>query len=68
MAEYALYKGDEFLCIGTAKEIAKNQNVSTQTVMFYATDAYKRKLAKRKSTTNARILIKLDDDENEDEI
>ena len=64
--EYALYKGDEFLCIGTIKEIAKNQNILIETVKFYATDAYKRKLAKRKITTNAKILIKLDDDENEE--
>ncbi len=63
MKEYALYKGDEFLSVGTAKEIAKEVGVKPKTVMYYGTNAYKRKLAKRKNSKNAKILIKLEDEE-----
>lgn len=35
--EYALYRGDEFLMIGTKKECAKYLKVKEQTIDFYAT-------------------------------
>lgn len=58
---YALYKGEEFLCMGTIYQIAKEQNVGIGTIKYYKTNAYKRKLDKRNSK-NARILIKIEDD------
>ena len=63
MKEYALYKGDEFLSVGTVEEIAKEVGAKPETVMYYGTNAYKRKLAKRKDSKNAKILIKLEDEE-----
>ena len=62
MKEYALYKGDNLLCIGTAKEIAKEQNVLVDTVMFYGTPTYKNRVKKRKNNRNSRILIELEED------
>jgi hypothetical protein len=64
--EYALYKGEELLSIGTAKEIAKELKVLPETIMFYGTNTYKRRLEKRKNIRNARILVFLDDDEGDD--
>ena len=49
--EYALYKGDNLLAIGTIPAIANKVNVQERTIYFYNTDAYKRKLEKR---NNAR--------------
>lgn len=40
MKEYALYKGDKLLIIGTIDEIAKNQNVQKKTIYFYHSKAY----------------------------
>ncbi|WP_173391474.1 hypothetical protein [Clostridium sp. Ade.TY] len=55
---YALYKGEELLCMGTIYQIAKEQNIKVKTVMYYKTKAYKRKIAKRKGK-NARILVEV---------
>lgn len=56
--EYALYKGDEFIDIGTLEELAKKLNVSTKTIRYYKTPAYKRK---GKEDANRKVLIRIDD-------
>lgn len=58
MTVYALYKGNDLLSIGTAKEIAKEMNVSVATVYFYQTPS----CAKRSNGGNKRVLIKLEDE------
>lgn len=47
MAEYALYKGDELLGIGTAKELAKMHGVKEKTIYFYTSPVYKKRCAAR---------------------
>lgn len=61
--EVAMYKGDVFLCMGTIKECAAERNVKPDTIRFYLTGAYHRKLAKRKRSRNPIRVIRLDDDE-----
>lgn len=56
MKEYALYKGEECLAIGTLKEIAKKMNVKERTIYFYTTLTYKKRSKKGK---NRRKLIKI---------
>jgi orotate phosphoribosyltransferase-like protein len=63
--EYALYKGEEILSIGTMKEIAKELEVQYRTIKYLTTGAYKRKLAKRKNPKNYRILVEIDESEVE---
>lgn len=46
--EYALYKGDEFIMIGTAEEIAKERHTLPKSIQFYATPTYKSRYKKRK--------------------
>lgn len=46
--EYALYKGDEFIMIGTAEEIAKERHVHPKSIQFYATPTYKSRYKNRK--------------------
>lgn len=58
---YALYKGEKCLGIGTVQQLAQQLNVQLRTIQFYGTDAYKRKLEKRKNSNNAKILINLDE-------
>lgn len=53
--EYALYKGDDLLFLGTVNEIAKQMNVLPSTIFYYQTPTAK----KRKSKL---VLIKIDDD------
>lgn len=64
MREFALYKGEDCLSIGTLFQIAKFKNVKLETLYFLRTPAYKRRLEKRKNSKNAMILISLDDDKD----
>ena len=58
--EYAMYKGEECLAIGTSNEICKQMNIKMQTFRYYRTNAYKDRINNRVSR-NARIIIKLED-------
>ncbi|EAC3914358.1 hypothetical protein ARO12_15480, partial [Listeria monocytogenes] len=55
VTEYALYKGEELLKIGTLDELAEFRKVKRETIFFYATPTY------RKRTTEKGIrVIRLD--------
>lgn len=63
--EYALYKGEELLIIGTIKEIAKHEGVKEETIKFYKTPVYLNRVANRKRSRASKILVSLDDDDCE---
>lgn len=52
--EYALYKGEELLAMGTKREIAEQLGVSVSTVGYYGTPVYA-----RRTSDNGRRLVKL---------
>ena len=59
--EYALYKGENLLEIGTLEEIAKLQNIKIATVKFYKVKSYLKRLDNRsKKGFNAKVLVALD--------
>lgn len=59
MKEYALYKGEQMVAIGTINEIAAERGVKPATIKFYKYGAYQRRT---KSEVNNRLqLIKLED-------
>jgi hypothetical protein len=60
--EYAVYKGDSFICMGTVKECAEHMNVLPDTVKFYTTPSYEKRIEKRKKARNYITVIKLDDE------
>ena len=61
--EYALYKGEEIIAIGTISEIAEELGVQEQTVAYYKTQAYQNRLRRRNAIDgNVRVLIPLDED------
>jgi len=53
---FAIYKGEELLTSGTAKECAKELNVKEDTIYFYKTKTYQN----RGSGKNRRIAIELE--------
>lgn len=55
--EYALYKGDELLIIGTISEIAEERDVKEATVKFYMSPTYL-----KRTSENALRLIEIEDD------
>ena len=56
--EYALYKGDKLLEIGTIKELSEKLDVKEKTLRFYATPSYYKRAEKSKNN-GFRILIKI---------
>ena len=52
--EYALYKGEELIAMGTKREIAERLGVSASTVGYYGTPVYA-----RRTSENGRRLVKL---------
>lgn len=63
--EYAVYKGDKFLFIGTADEIAKQFKVKRKTVYFWVSPANKRRAEvgqygnRRKECSGVKIAERL---------
>ena len=59
--QYALYKGDEFIADGTPREIAKKTGKTFDSLMFYTTPAYSRRIEKAK---RGRLeMVEIEDDE-----
>lgn len=54
--EYALYKGEEMIAMGTKREIAEQLGVSASTVGYYGTPVYA-----RRTSENGRRLVELCD-------
>ncbi len=54
--EYALYKGEVLLDIGTIQELSDKYKVKRKTLYFYQTPAHNR----REKKGNLRVLVKLD--------
>lgn len=52
--EFALYKGEELIAMGTKKEIAEQLGVSPSTVGYYGTPVYA-----RRTSENGRRLVEL---------
>jgi hypothetical protein len=43
MKIYALYKGDQFLIVGTKKELADYLKVKEKTISFYSSEVWKKR-------------------------
>lgn len=60
--EYALYRGDEFLDIGTMKELSEKYDISVKTLRWYSTPCYKNKL-KNKKNIKSYVVCRIEDEE-----
>lgn len=63
--EYALYKGDNFLDIGTIKELSKRYDISVKTLRWYSTPCYKNKI-KNKKNIKSYVVVRIEDEEDEE--
>ena len=63
--EVLVMKGEEIIAEGTMAECAVSLNVRVETIYFYTTAAYARRLAKAKSIEKRRLVVFLDEDESE---
>ncbi|EEL33110.1 hypothetical protein bcere0019_37090 [Bacillus cereus Rock3-28] len=60
--EYVVYKGESFICIGTAKECADYMGVLPATVRFYTRPAYQMRIENRKNARNYITVTELEED------
>ncbi|WP_144568615.1 hypothetical protein [Bacillus pseudomycoides] len=60
--EYAVYRGESLICIGTIKECAQHMGVLPKTIHFYKTPAYQRRLSERKNPRNYLTVTELEED------
>ena len=58
MKEYALYKGDKFIDIGTKEYLANLLNVRKETIEFYASPTQL-----KRNKDNCYVVVRIDDDE-----
>ena len=63
--DYALYKGDKFINLGTLEELAKYLGVKKKTIQFYASNVWKNR---SKDRDNPYIAFKIEDDYEETDI
>lgn len=61
MKLYALYKGDDFVDIGTSKELAKIIGVKMNTIWFYASEKWK-----ERSKCESWVLVEIKEDEDDE--
>lgn len=59
--QYALYKGDEFIALGTKYYLADYIGVTVRTIEFYTSPTYR----KRNKKGNCYIVIKIEEDKDE---
>ena len=58
--DYAVYRGDTFLFMGTSKECANYLGVTVNTVYFYTTPRYRKRF---ESDSNRIIVIRVEEDD-----
>lgn len=61
MKLYALYKGDDFIDIGTTKELAQKLNVKEETIRFYATSTWK-----NKTNCESWVVVSIEEDKEDE--
>jgi len=64
---YALYKGDQFIDLGTITELSERLNIKEQTLWFYTSKVYEKR-SEQKNSDNLRILIKIEENEYDESI
>ena len=55
--EYAIYKGDEFIAIGTIKELVKKTGYAESTLRYCTHPA-----SKKRNNGNRRVVFSVDDE------
>ena len=62
--EYALYRGDEFLDVGTIRQLSKKLGIKENTMRYLASNKhYERVTGGKSSTCGSLIAFKLDESE-----
>lgn len=60
--EYAVYKGENILTMGTAEECSKELNVSKEYIVWMTMPSYKRRLSNRKHPEKCTAAFEMEDE------
>lgn len=60
--EFAIYKGEELIAMGTAEECASKLGVTKEYIYWLTMPTAKKRLAKRKNPERCTVGIRLDDE------
>lgn len=60
--EYAVYKGEELLVVGTASECAQELGVKEETIRWNATPTGRKRAQERKKQHKCRVVVRIEDD------
>lgn len=64
LRDYALYRGDKLITVGTAVELAEELGVQPKTIQFLSTPAYQRRMdAAKRPRGNRKYTVKLEEDD-----
>ncbi|MCM3130975.1 MULTISPECIES: hypothetical protein [unclassified Paenibacillus] len=61
--EYAVYKGENLLVVGTAKECAEEMGVTERYIYWLTMPSVRKRIASRKKPDKATTAVRLDDEE-----
>ena len=64
LKEYALYKGDKFVDLGTIRKLSVALGIKEASLRYLLYPAYQRRIARR-NTKNPMILIEIEEDDDE---
>lgn len=64
--EVIVMRGDTTLAVGTIKEVSAQLGVNPETIRFYLTGAYARRLEKAKNLDNRITVTRTDTDDEDD--
>lgn len=60
--EYAVYKGEDIICIGTAVTCAHHLGVTVKTIQWYATPTGQKRAASRKKPDKCLMVCKIEEE------
>jgi hypothetical protein len=63
--EFAVYKGETFITLGTAKECAAQLGIKPSSFKWYTTPTGKRRIENRKNRDKCLYIDRLEDDGDE---
>jgi hypothetical protein len=59
--EYAVYKGEKLLVMGTLRECAENLGLKPESIRFLSSSAYQKRMEAKNGKGDYKIAVRLDD-------
>ena len=56
---YSIYKGDDFVDVGTKEELMQKYNLKSETFNFYTTKTYHKRVEARADSKSAFVIYKV---------